>query len=171
MHSYIKTFLSSVTSLHCHSRREFTLTTQHAASCSTVPPFIALTLQNSSSSSRNGVRKSEGMICSNVLTWVKELGRLVQTLEDVLGVRTEGGESGPGVTWDRRKRGERWRSARVYVRETGSWVGELCDLRRKVPRPSVGICLNSRGNPPLHPPLPVFLRGQGRDYVCVCALM
>lgn len=87
-----------------------------------------------------------------------------------MGVRTEGRESGPGVTWDRRKRGERWRSTPVYVRETGSWVGELCDLRRKVPRPSVGICLNSQGNPT--PTLACVPQGAGQGVcVCVCVLM
>lgn len=44
---------------------------------------MALTLQNSSSSSRNGVRKSEGMICSNVLTELRSWGS-GPALEDVL---------------------------------------------------------------------------------------
>ncbi len=52
----------------------------------------------------------------------------------------------------------------------GSWEKEQRDPRRKVPQPSVGICLNSWGNPPIHThPLPVFFRGQGRE--CVCVLM
>lgn len=54
-----------------------------------------------------------------------------------------------------------------FEKEIGSWEREQRDPRRKVPRPSVGICLNSWGNPPIHPPLPVFLRGQGRECVCV----
>lgn len=56
------------------------------------------------------------------------------------------------------------------VREGDRVLGrEQRDPGRKVPRPSVGICLNSWGNPPIRPPLPVFLRGQGRE--CVCVLM
>ena len=54
-----------------------------------------------------------------------------------------------------------------------SWEKEQRDPQRKVPRPSVGICLNSWGNPPrthTHPLL-VFFRGQGRECVCVCVLM
>lgn len=51
----------------------------------------------------------------------------------------------------------------------GGWERELCDLRRKVPQPSVGICLNSKGKPTHSPSLlcsPGGLAGLG-----VCALM
>lgn len=51
---------------------------------------------------------------------------------------------------------------RSVVKEAGSWETEQRDSRRKVPRPSAGICLNSWGNPPLRTHW-----GQGRECVCV----
>lgn len=53
------------------------------------------------------------------------------------------------------------------VQGKGGWVREQRDLRRKVPRPSVGICLNSQGKP-THPPTrpPLFLGGPAGQGVC-----
>lgn len=103
--------------------------------------------------------------------------RLWETLEDfssslwILFFR--GREAACSGSWEflGEGRGENWV---LSIQATGCW-GEQRDPGRKVPRPSVGICLNSWGNPPPYAH-PCLCSSGGRAesvcvlmWVCVCA--